>query len=174
MPVTPSLSESGGPAGPGGAEWARASEDRGTGATVTVSACQRPGLAMRAARGPRQAEKKRSTRSANQPEGTEPPMGTRDGDNPRSPANRGWGRARGWTPISQDSGRVLVVPTRTLGEYFSGGDPVSRAFSQIDHHGPSLTYTSATPTSRASPTVVLAHGPPITRGHVTSSTLPGY
>jgi len=54
--------------------------------------------------------------------------------------------------ISQDSGRVL---TRTLGEYFSGGDPVS--FSQIDHHGPSLTYTSATPTSRASPTRTSDH-----------------
>ena len=57
--------------------------------------------------------------------------------------------------ISQDSGRVL---TRTLGEYFSGGDPVS--LSQIDHHGPSLTYTSATPTSRASPTRTSDHPRP--------------
>ena len=57
--------------------------------------------------------------------------------------------------ISQDSGRVL---TRTLGEYFSGGDPIS--LSQIDHHGPSLTYTSATPTSRASPTRTSDHPRP--------------
>jgi hypothetical protein len=57
--------------------------------------------------------------------------------------------------IGQDSGRVL---TRTLGEYFSGGDPVS--LSQIDHHGPLLTYTSATPTSRASPTRTSDHPRP--------------
>jgi hypothetical protein len=54
--------------------------------------------------------------------------------------------------IGQDSGRVL---TRTLGEYFSGGDPVSPPPS--DHHGPLLIYTSATPTSRASPTRTSDH-----------------
>ena len=58
--------------------------------------------------------------------------------------------------ISQDSGRVL---TRTLGEYFSGGDPVSPSIS-VDHHGPSLIYTSATPTSRVSPTRTSEHPRP--------------
>jgi hypothetical protein len=35
-------------------------------------------------------------------QGTEPPMGTGDGDDPRSPANRGWGW--GWTPHPRQIG----------------------------------------------------------------------
>jgi hypothetical protein len=35
-------------------------------------------------------------------QGTEPPMGTGVGDDPRSPANRGWGR--GWTPDPRQIG----------------------------------------------------------------------
>ena len=58
--------------------------------------------------------------------------------------------------ISQDSGRVL---TRTLGEYFSGGDPVSPL---SDHHGPLLTYSPRL----LRPLGLPLHGPPITRGHV--------
>jgi hypothetical protein len=35
-------------------------------------------------------------------QGTEPPMGTGDGNDPRSPANRGWGW--GWTPEPRQIG----------------------------------------------------------------------
>ncbi len=37
------------------------------------------------------------------PQGTEPPMGTGDGDDPRSPANRGWWPG-GWTPDPRQIG----------------------------------------------------------------------
>jgi hypothetical protein len=41
-------------------------------------------------------------RGAQTEQGTEPPMGTGDGDDPRSPANRGW--RRGWTPDPRQIG----------------------------------------------------------------------
>jgi hypothetical protein len=59
-----------------------------------------------------------------------------------------------WQVLDRDSRRVL---TRTLGEYLSGGDPLSP--SRVDPHDLILTYASATPTSRAP-----LHGPPISAG----------
>ena len=44
-------------------------------------------------------------------QGTEPPMGTGDGDDPRSPANRGW--CQGWTP-----------DPRQIGGGVGGGPPI--------------------------------------------------
>ncbi len=74
-------------------------------------------------------------------------------------------RTRSHTPkfIGQDSVRVL---TRTLGEYFSGGDPVSSHLS-VDHHGPLLTYSPRL----LRPLGLPLHGPPITAGHVSPHRL---
>ena len=59
--------------------------------------------------------------------------------------------------VGQDSGRVL---TRTLGGDFAGVDPL--ASSQIDHHGPSLTYTSTSSGYSDLYLRLSLHGPPIT------------
>ena len=48
------------------------------------------------------SEGRRSVLSGTLIQGTEPPMGTGDGDDPRSPANRGWGW--GWTPDPRQIG----------------------------------------------------------------------
>ena len=59
-----------------------------------------------------------------QPEGTEPPMGTGDGDDPRSQANRGW--RWGWTPDPGNlksgigMGAGLTPDPRQIGD--GGGD----------------------------------------------------
>ncbi len=66
--------------------------------------------------------------------------------------------------IGQDSGRVL---TRTLGEYFSGGHPLSQSLSDHHHDGPLLTYSPRL----LRPLGLPLHGPPITAGHVSPHRL---
>jgi hypothetical protein len=51
---------------------------------------------------PNSDAKARHSGIGNRIQGTEPPMGTGDGDDPRSPANRGW--RRGWTPDPRQIG----------------------------------------------------------------------
>jgi hypothetical protein len=60
-------------------------------------------------------------------QGTEPPMGTGDGDDPRSPANRGW--RWGWTPAdSRQIGDGTAIPDpRQIGDGGGDGDRGFRA-----------------------------------------------